>query len=241
MSHQRTGSRVAASLVPNVQFRAVIHQKLNDGVSSFVGRAVNGATALVGISSLAILAAIHRLAPRVPASLVVLGGMTAAATVLEPGLASVDGVASALATFEGVAHRISLVGGADGIGWYDDSKATTPHAAATAVRAFPSVVLIAGGRNKGLDLKVLREVTDHLRAVVAIGDAAGEVVAAFDGIRPVVTAGSMDDAVTAARRLAVEGDTVLLSPACASFDWYGGYAERGDDFARAVRALLGAA
>jgi len=171
----------------------------------------------------------------------VTNALAAAATVLEPGLATVDGVASALATFEGAAHRISFVGNADGIAWYDDSKATTPHAAATAVRAFPSVVLIAGGKNKGLDLKVLREVSDHLRAVVAIGAASNEVVAAFDGIRPVVTASSMDDAVVAARRLAVHGDTVLLSPACASFDWYGGYAERGDDFARAVRALLGAA
>jgi len=167
--------------------------------------------------------------------------LAAAATVLEPGIATVDGVASALATFEGVAHRISFVAEAGGVAYYDDSKATTPHAAATAVKGFPSVVLLAGGKNKGLDLSVLREVAPHLRAVVAIGAAAPEVVKAFDGVAPVVTADSMDAAVAEARRLAVAGDTVLLSPACASFDWYGGYAERGDDFARAVREQLGIA
>ncbi len=71
--------------------------------------------------------------------------------------------------------------------------------------------------------------------MVAIGEAGPEVVAAFDGIRPVRTASSMDDAVAAAAALARPGDVVLLSPACASFDWYGSYAERGDDFVRAVR------
>jgi UDP-N-acetylmuramoylalanine--D-glutamate ligase len=71
--------------------------------------------------------------------------------------------------------------------------------------------------------------------VVAIGEAASEVEAAFDGIRPVSRAGSMDEAVGAAVDVARPGDAVLLSPGCASFDWYDSYGERGDDFARAVR------
>jgi UDP-N-acetylmuramoylalanine--D-glutamate ligase len=100
------------------------------------------------------------------------------------------------------------------------------------------VVLIAGGRNKGLDLRALAEEVEHVRAVVAIGEAGPEVAAAFDGLRPVREAASMDDAVTAAASLARRGDAVLLSPACASFDWYGSYAERGDDFVRAVREHL---
>jgi UDP-N-acetylmuramoylalanine--D-glutamate ligase len=79
-----------------------------------------------------------------------------------------------------------------------------------------------------------------LRAVVAIGDAAGEVETAFAGVRPVVVAESMNAAVAAARRLAQPGDTVLLSPACASFDWYRSYGERGDDFSTQVRTLIGA-
>ena len=127
------------------------------------------------------------------------------------------------------------------MGWYDDSKATAPHATRAAVRGFGSVVLIAGGRNKGLDLGELAEEADHIRAVVAIGEAAPDVAAAFDGIRPVRTATSMDEAVDAAASLARSGDVVLLSPACASFDWYGSYGERGDDFVRAVHHHLAAA
>jgi UDP-N-acetylmuramoylalanine--D-glutamate ligase len=105
------------------------------------------------------------------------------------------------------------------------------------MRAFPSVVLIAGGRNKGLDLQALAGAADHVRAVVAIGDAADEVAAAFAGVRPTVTARSMGDAVAAASELARPGDAVLLSPACASFDWYTDYGARGDDFARIVTEL----
>ena len=164
--------------------------------------------------------------------------LAAAALVLEPGLATVDGVAAALATFAGPHHRIERVGDADGVTYYDDSKATTPHAALTAIRSFEHVVLVAGGRNKGLDLTAMAGAPERMRAVVAIGDAAPEVAAAFAGICPVATATTMDDAVATARRAAVAGDTVLLSPGCASFDWYGGYAERGDDFARAVRAQM---
>ena len=98
-------------------------------------------------------------------------------------------------------------------------------------------MLIAGGRNKGLDLGGLRVHAPQLRAVVAIGEAAAEVEAAFTGAVPVVRADSMRDAVRAAAEHAESGDAVLLSPACASFDWYEGYAARGDDFTREVAAL----
>ncbi|HEU5083929.1 MAG TPA: UDP-N-acetylmuramoyl-L-alanine--D-glutamate ligase [Acidimicrobiales bacterium] len=148
-----------------------------------------------------------------------------------------EAVVEVLGTFGPLPHRVAPVGTVDGITYYDDSKATVPHATLAAVRGFESVVLIAGGRNKGLDLAVLAEGADHVRAVVAIGDAAPEVAAAFDGIRPVEVATSMPDAVAAAARLAQAGDAVVLSPACASFDWYPNYAARGDDFAAAVHAL----
>jgi UDP-N-acetylmuramoylalanine--D-glutamate ligase len=160
-------------------------------------------------------------------------GLAAAATALAGG-ASIEGVRRGLLDFRGLPHRVALVGEAGGVRFYDDSKATTPHAAATAIAGFESVVLIAGGRNKGLDLGVLAESAGRIRAVVAIGEAARDVVAAFDGVRPVTRAGSMDEAVRAAVDLARPGDAVLLSPGCASFDWYGSYGERGDDFARAV-------
>ena len=79
-------------------------------------------------------------------------GLAAAALVLETGLVGPDAVAAGLASFVGPPHRIELVGEADGVRWYNDSKATTPHAASVAIRAFDHVVLIAGGLNKGLDL-----------------------------------------------------------------------------------------
>lgn len=163
--------------------------------------------------------------------------LAASATALEGG-ATLDGVRTALRSFGGLNHRVSLVASAGGVRWYDDSKATAPHATLAAVRGFDSVVLIAGGHNKGLDLSVLAEASDHIRAVVAIGAAADQVDDAFAGVRPVVRAASMADAVRLAHDLARSGDAVLLSPGCASFDWYDSYGERGDDFAASVLALL---
>jgi UDP-N-acetylmuramoylalanine--D-glutamate ligase len=160
--------------------------------------------------------------------------LAASATALEGG-ATLAGVREVLTTFRGLPHRVELVGEAGAVRWYDDSKATAPHATQAAVAGFDSVVLIAGGRNKGLDLTPLGAVGDQVRAVVAIGEAADEVQAAFAGRCAVTIATSMDAAVDAAAALAGPGDAVVLSPGCASFDWYRSYAERGDDFARAVR------
>lgn len=168
----------------------------------------------------------------------VTNGLAAAALVLEAGLADAAAAGAALRNFAGPPHRIELVAEAHGVRWYDDSKATTPHAAATAIRAFDSVVLVAGGRNKGLDLTPMAVGADRVRAVVAIGEHADVVAAVFDGVAPVVRAATMAAAVQSAGELAVPGDVVLLSPGCASFDWYGGYAERGDDFARLARELV---
>jgi UDP-N-acetylmuramoylalanine--D-glutamate ligase len=163
--------------------------------------------------------------------------LAAAAAALEVG-ADLDAVARTLAGFGGLAHRVQLVGERDGVRFYDDSKATNPHATASALAGFEHVVLIAGGRNKHLDLGGLRAHADRLRAVVAIGEAAGEVEAVFAGVVPVVRADSMHDAVRAASARALPHDAVLLSPACASFDWYESYAARGDDFASEVALLV---
>jgi UDP-N-acetylmuramoylalanine--D-glutamate ligase len=168
----------------------------------------------------------------------VANALAASAAALAGG-ATLAGVRRALRSFRGLPHRLTLVGDARGVRWYDDSKATNPHAAVAAVRGFDSVVLIAGGQNKGLDLGAMAEVAAGVRAVVAIGAAAGEVEAAFAGLAPVTRAGSMREAVHAAAGLAERGDAVLLSPGCASFDWYRSYAERGDDFARAVADEIG--
>ncbi|MEY2431160.1 MAG: UDP-N-acetylmuramoylalanine--D-glutamate ligase [Acidimicrobiaceae bacterium] len=183
-----------------------------------------------------VLVAVSDLPRRFPHDLT--NSLAAAATALAGG-ATIEGCHEALVRFEGLPHRIERVGEHAGVGWFDDSKATTPNATLTAIRSFESVVLIAGGQNKGLDLGVLASAASRVRAVVAIGDAAGEVEAAFAGLRPVVVAPSMSEAIAAAQRVAQPGDTVLLSPACASFDWYGSYGERGDDFSAQVRSLIG--
>ena len=164
--------------------------------------------------------------------------LAAAAAALDVG-ASVDGIVAALRTYATMPHRVALVGEAYGVRWYDDSKATNPDATRRAVSSFDSVVLLAGGRNKGLDLSVLAAAAAHLRGVVAFGEAGPEIATAFarSGTHVELVA-DVHDAVGAARRLAQPGDVVLLSPACASFDAYAGYAERGDDFAREVRVQV---
>jgi len=162
--------------------------------------------------------------------------LAAAALVLESGLAESQHVAEALTTFRHPPHRIEPVATIDGVQWFNDSKATTPHAALTAIRGFERIVLLAGGRNKGLDLASLATEHRRVKAVVGLGEAGPEVARAFQPHCPTCLAGSMQEAVELADDLAEPGDVVLLSPACASFDWYpnGGYPARGDDFKRLV-------
>ncbi len=148
-----------------------------------------------------------------------------------------DGCRRALRDFRGLPHRLELVREANGVRFFDDSKATTPDAVLAAVSSFSSAVLVAGGRNKGLDLSPLRSLAAHLKAVVAIGEAAEEIGAVFEGVSECRRACSMEEAVSTAAALAAAGDVVVLSPACSSFDWYSSYAERGEDFARWVRRL----
>ncbi len=165
--------------------------------------------------------------------------LAASALVLESDLGSISAIQDALRLFLPPLHRIELVAEHDGIRWFDDSKATTPHAAVTAIRGFDSVVLIAGGRNKGLDLTVMAEESSRLRSVIALGESAHDIARAFGNLVPVQIVDSMRDAVAAARREAKPSDVVLLSPGCTSLDWYSGYAERGDDFVRNVAELTG--
>jgi len=164
--------------------------------------------------------------------------LAAAAMVLETGLADVASVGASLATFASAHHRIEFIAERDGVSWYDDSKATSPHAALTAIRAFERLVLIAGGRNKGLDLGQMASEPQRMAGVVAIGDDAALIAEAFNGVCPVMTATSMADAVQAANHLANSGTAVVLSPGCTSYDWYRNYNERGEDFTRLVRELL---
>jgi len=151
--------------------------------------------------------------------------------------AKAEGAGRALRDFGGLPHRLELVGEANGVRFFDDSKATTPAAVLAAMSGFPRAVLIAGGRNKGLDLSPLQSLAPRLRAVVAIGEAADELAAVFDDAVELRRADSMQQAVQIAASAAEAGGAVVLSPACSSFDWYSSYAERGEDFARCVQRL----
>ncbi|HUZ43576.1 MAG TPA: UDP-N-acetylmuramoyl-L-alanine--D-glutamate ligase [Acidimicrobiales bacterium] len=162
--------------------------------------------------------------------------LAATAAAVSAG-AELDACRTVLGSFGVLPHRVEFVAEIGGVGFYDDSKATTPASVLAALAGFESVVLLAGGQNKGLDLGALRAGADRLRAVVAIGEASAEVEAALGDVTTVSRASSMTEAVDAAAARARPGDVVLLSPGCASFDWYRSYAERGDDFARCVKQL----
>jgi UDP-N-acetylmuramoylalanine--D-glutamate ligase len=154
-----------------------------------------------------------------------------------------------LATFRLDPHRIERVGEADGVVWIDDSKATNPHAADASLKAFESVVWVAGGLLKGVDIDDL--VARHaarLRAAILIGRDRDALRAAFQRHAPELplfevetddTGQVMPTAVSLAGGVAQPGDTVLLAPAAASMDQFTDYAERGRRFAQAVAEFLG--
>lgn len=152
-------------------------------------------------------------------------------------------VVRAVDKFKGLSHRIEFVAERGGVGYYDDSKATNPDAVSRALEAFEEpIVLVAGGRNKGMDFSGLKtRLTEKVKAAVLIGESAEEIAAtvkAAGGI-PYETASSMAEAVKTAAGYAKPGEAVLLSPGCASFDMFKDYAERGNAFQDAVRRLPG--
>jgi UDP-N-acetylmuramoylalanine--D-glutamate ligase len=164
-----------------------------------------------------------------------------------------DAIRRAVSDFRGVEHRLEDVAVIDGVRFVNDSQGTQPDAVIAALRSFDSpIVLIAGGRSKDLDLTELAaEVALRTAAVVLIGETASEMELSFGsaGARQLVRADNMEHAVRLADAIAREalatnpgaaapgGATVLLSPAAASFDMFVDYAERGNAFKNAVRAL----
>lgn len=144
-----------------------------------------------------------------------------------------------LRSFSGLPHRTQYVSDALGRRWYNDSKGTNVGASIAAVEGFsPPLVLIAGGVGKGQDFAPLKDiVAKKCRCVVLIGESANEIERALGTVVPVVHAVSMEDAVQAAAAHSEAGDTVLLSPACASFDMFKSFEDRGDAFVAAVEQL----
>ena len=154
-----------------------------------------------------------------------------------------DDIASVLREFKGLAHRMQYVRSVDGVEYIDDSKATNVGAAVASIDGLTGstgkIVLIAGGVDKGGSYQPLRRrMSEDGRGVVVLGEAASLLERAFtDSPIELRHATSMRDAVTRAAELARPGDTVLLAPACSSFDMFRSYAERGDHFQRAVETL----
>ena len=148
-------------------------------------------------------------------------------------------IRATLKNFKGVEHRQEFVREVNGVRFYNDSKATSVEAVWYALQAFEQpIVLMLGGRDKGNDYsRILPLVQDHVRAIIALGESADKVEKAFSGTKPVRRAKSMDEAVQIAQALAQRGDVVLLSPACASFDWFENYEQRGRVFKELVKNL----
>jgi len=163
--------------------------------------------------------------------------VTAGTVALAAG-ATPEGIASSIGAFRPGAHRRQIVETNDGIVWIDDSKATNPHATTAAVAAYAPVVLLAGGQNKGLDLSPIASL-DGVTKLIAFGEA-GPAIGAMTRQR-VTVVDSLEEAVEVARASAGSGDTVLLSPGCASFDEFSSYAERGDAFQSLVKRTEGTA
>lgn len=143
----------------------------------------------------------------------------------------------ALQEFNGLPHRTEWIGESSGVVWYNDSKGTNIGATMAAVTGLDRpLVLIAGGQGKGQDFSVLAPLlTNKARAMVLIGQDAELIERAVGPVLPIMYAADMDAAVQQAQALARPGDAVLLSPACASYDMFSGYEQRGDAFRNAVR------
>jgi len=174
----------------------------------------------------------------------------AAAGLARAAGARPESVRAGLVAFRPDPHRIASVGSYAGVAFVDDSKATNPHAAAASLAAYPAVVWVAGGLAKGADFDdLVRSASSRLRGVVLIGADRALIADALSRHAPDVPVvdvvatdtGAMDVVVASAVRLATAGDTVLLAPACASWDMFTDYGARGDAFAAAVHRVAGAA
>jgi UDP-N-acetylmuramoylalanine--D-glutamate ligase len=154
--------------------------------------------------------------------------------------ASIDSIREGLRTFRGVEHRIEFCGERQGVRFYNDSKATNLDSLEKALLSFTApIVLIAGGRDKKSDYASLTPlIRERVKALITLGEAAPLIEDAWSRWVPSERARTMEEAVQRAAQLAQAGDVVLLSPACASYDMYRNFEERGRHFKECVRTLL---
>jgi UDP-N-acetylmuramoylalanine--D-glutamate ligase len=163
----------------------------------------------------------------------------AAIAAVTPFRVAADSCRRALAGFTGLPHRMEFVARHAGVSFFNDSKATNVEAAVKSLKGLGApVVLIAGGHDKGGDFSKLFELTDVVRSIITIGEAAGLIEGASGGRIPCARAGSMEEAVRMAAERAREGWFVVLSPACASFDMFDDFEHRGRVFRDSVMGLV---
>jgi len=169
------------------------------------------------------------------------GLLNSGAAILAASLLGCEKTAieKALQNFAPASHRLQHVRTRQGVEYYNDSKATNTGAVLSALESFSgNVILLAGGRDKGEDYTILKKlVREKVRELILIGEAAQTIYTALDGACSSRRAETMEEAVAMAAGLAREGDIVLLAPACASFDMFDNYGQRGDVFMQAVMAL----
>ncbi|PQZ95876.1 UDP-N-acetylmuramoyl-L-alanine--D-glutamate ligase [Arthrobacter sp. MYb227] len=232
--------------VPGLSMVGLVEDLLVD--RAFIEDRRNSAAELIALDQ------IGEVVPRHTASNAAAAAALARAYGVEP-----QAVARGLANFDAGDHRIQAVARRDDILWINDSKATNPHAANASLGAFGSVVWIAGGLSKGVDYNEIVSAHAHrLRAVVLIGTDTSKLVQALERHAPKVPIirtqvretgdeisrsahgwAVMSEAVNRAAEVAEAGDTVLMAPAAASMDQFSSYAQRGNAFIEAVRALMG--
>ena len=164
--------------------------------------------------------------------------MAASAAALALGVKAEE-IERALASFRGLPHRIEIVHERGGVTYIDDSKGTNVGAVVEAIDALPApIILIAGGLDKGGDYAPLRRpLKEKVKLAIFNGAARDKMAAALEGATKIETVATLKDAIEHAANAARPGDTVLLSPACSSFDQFKDYAERGNVYKELVRAL----
>jgi UDP-N-acetylmuramoylalanine--D-glutamate ligase len=148
-----------------------------------------------------------------------------------------------LKTFKGLPHRCQSIAHINSVNFVNDSKATNVGATVAAIKGFgdkanKNIILIAGGQAKGQEFKALAsEISDYVKLTVLMGQDGKQLASAIGDSCEIQYSDSLDEAVVQANQVAVSGDTVLLSPACASFDMFDGFEHRGECFEAAVSAL----
>ncbi|MFH1288665.1 MAG: UDP-N-acetylmuramoyl-L-alanine--D-glutamate ligase [bacterium] len=150
-----------------------------------------------------------------------------------------DIIKNTIKSFMGLAHRIEFVREIEGVKFYNDSKGTTIDSVAKAIESFSNpIILIAGGQDKGLDFSILRNlVQKRVRFLILIGEAKEKIRRALDGTSVIYENNTLEDAVRKAKELAVQGDVVLFSPGCASFDMFKDYKDRGNKFKKIINSI----